>query len=120
MKHDYISDAILSDEESYLRNLHKLDKEIDKRTPNIDIVVELMAQTFANRRAWIVEGAVDVCKICEKFPLLKSPAHVRCINHVPSVHCLKFFSSEVFQCKMISCSQCFGFHCRSLESLTEL
>ena len=65
-----IPNDIPGDEESYLCNLHKLEKETEKRTPNPEILIELMGQTFVNRWTWIVEEALDIYKICEKFPLL--------------------------------------------------
>ena len=50
--------------------------ELEKSKPNLEILIDLMKQTFPNRRAWIIGEEKHVSTICEKFPLLKSPGHV--------------------------------------------
>ena len=74
-KHDYPK-IPTCDDVSYERNMTRLSKELEKTKPNNDVLVDLMHQTFPNRRQWIISDEHPVSLICEKFPLLKSPGHV--------------------------------------------
>ena len=52
-KHDY-PEIPACDDVSYEQNLTRLSKELQKTKPNNDALVDLMHQTFPNRRQWIV------------------------------------------------------------------
>ena len=74
-KHDY-PETLVCDDVSYERNLTRMYKELEKTKPNKDALVDLMHQTFPNRRKWIISEEHPVSLVCKKFPLLKSPGHV--------------------------------------------
>ena len=74
-KHNYPT-ILASDEESYERHMTRMTKELEKLNPNPDILIELMRQSFPNRRNWIITEEHPVSAVCEKFPLLRSPGHV--------------------------------------------
>ena len=74
-RHDY-PEIPFCDDVSYERNLTKLSKELDKTNPIHESLVDLMHQTFPNRRKWIISEEHPVSFVCEKIPLLKSPGHV--------------------------------------------
>ena len=63
----------ICDEVSYNRNMSRMVAKLEKSKPNLEILIDLMKQTFPNRRAWIIGEEKHVSTICEKFPLLKSP-----------------------------------------------
>ena len=74
-KHEYPS-VVASDAVSFERNMKRMSTEMEKVKPNPEILVDLMKQTFPNRRDWIIQEGHHVSLVCEKFPLLKYPIHV--------------------------------------------
>ena len=78
-KHQYLEDMQLimaDDAVAYERNMKKLSTELSKARPDPEILENLMAQTYANRRASVVGGELGLLDVYEKFPLLRKPKYV--------------------------------------------
>ena len=79
-KHQYVDDVnsiIVDDEISLERNMKRMSSELSKTISSPKVLDELMKQTYPNRRASVLGGGVGVLEICDKFPLLRKPKHVR-------------------------------------------
>ena len=79
-KHQYVDDVnsiIVDDEISLERNMKTMSSELSKTKSSPEVLDELMKQTYRNRRASVLSGGVGVLEICDKFPLLRKPKHVR-------------------------------------------
>ena len=62
-------------EVSYKQQVDLLKQEMGKTKPNGEIVLSLIAQTFPQRRKWILD-AKPVGEIIQQFPFLRKTAYV--------------------------------------------
>lgn len=73
-----LDESAVVDEEIYQRHLKALDAEIKKNSPRKDVVLNLMAVTFVNRREFVLEVAASALQILENFPAFRYPEAVSC------------------------------------------
>lgn len=65
------------DEVAFARHTKALQDEYKKQRPNPQVVEELMAASFALRRADVLQQSLDVKEIESKYPFLMDTAQVR-------------------------------------------
>ena len=63
-----VNEAEMLDEDVYQKHLKTLNNELEKSKPKKDVLIDLMAVTYSNRRTYILEQAESVQEIIEKFP----------------------------------------------------
>ena len=77
-RYPILDPLIVDNEESMAAHEAAIEAELTKKKPKDTTLIHLMKSTYFSRRPYILEEAISVSQILEKYPALNRPAIVSC------------------------------------------
>ena len=89
-RYPILNPLVVDNEDSIAAHKAAIEAELAKKKPKDSILVPLMKSTFSSRRPYILDEAISVVQILEKYPALNRPVIVSCKPYTIHCQCYSF------------------------------